>query len=376
MSALIKKASESSFSEFPAWARNSLLKYGVGYGFQDELESIAKNEKNSVWYYHIANEAARQNKTDWAITLLESISEDDIYYSAAERTLANIYSQKDTIPMQRKAADLLKPALAAILESTAAIKLNETYADRLMSYAEMRLNAFQPGQALTAIKQIESASNQISRLMKTSFNDRLKLNRARALVELSSFDEALNLLEQVDREPYYSQALMLNARTLLALNELNQAQEILHEIADKTEHWQKENNALALLSAMKPLIGESLELFCTIQLYQLQGRFEAAEPALRQLAVNHYGTDTEEWARFTIGELYQKAGNNEKARQEWERLAIDVDHPVIHGMLKYELVQHQPEIAGNIENSTPYQELLIDFPNTLFSDLARISNNP
>jgi len=68
------------------------------------------------------------------------------------------------------------------------------------------------------------------------------------------------------------------------------------------------------------------------------------------------------------------AGNKETAREEWQRLTLDADHPVIHGLTRYELLHLRKPVGVSDQDGTAYQELLLDFPNTIFSDLARLEN--
>ena len=90
-----------------------------------------------------------------------------------------------------------------------------------------------------------------------------------------------------------------------------------------------------------------------------------------ELAVNTYGEDTEEWARYQIGKMNQQLGNR-GSPDEWQRLQVEADHPIIHGLVRYELIQEPLPSGSGIRSTTEYQDFLIDFPDTLFSDLARI----
>ncbi|MBZ0256093.1 hypothetical protein K8I31_08530 [bacterium] len=106
-------------------------------------------------------------------------------------------------------------------------------------------------------------------------------------------------------------------------------------------------------------------------MFELQCRFMEAAPYYRQIAVAQFGEDTEEWARYVIGDLERISGQWKSAREEWERLAVDVDHPVIHAMIRWQL--WRAEAAQDaVAAATDFQKLLMDFPDSLASDLARL----
>jgi hypothetical protein len=164
----------------------------------------------------------------------------------------------------------------------------------------------------------------------------------------------------------------LLARIYIAQRHTDIAVSLLHEIASDRRFWRCANDALSLLAVLEPLVGDSLQLFCDATMYELQGRMDSAIPPLRQLAVDYYGGDLEEWARYYIGKLKQRTGDTDGARQEWERLILDVDETVVHGLTQLELLQLNDRADAQITNMTYYQDLLIDMPNSLFADLARL----
>lgn len=370
--ALIKKATGKTFTEVPEWIRTPLLDLGVKHHFKNELDSIARLDDSGLWKIHLARAAEKQGDRDWAVDLLQSVTEDSQYHNTAKRELAHILSEDQLIPSQREAAELLEPSLSMVLDTTRPVPLSTVLVDRLMNYADIQLQAFQPAKALTALHRIESSSPTLDRPLSKSEQDRLRFLRGKALLEFSSIEPAIHLLESIQYQPQLTEAKYLLARTYLAQNEVEKGMAYLREIVENRKYWQRANDALELLSAVEPLVGESLDLFCQAQLYMLQGRMEDAVPVLRQLAVNEYGNDSEEWARYTIGKMMQISGDRQSATDELKRLKIDVDHPVIQGMVELELLQLTQPADDTIGNMTRYQELLIDFSDTIFSDLARL----
>ena len=243
---------------------------------------------------------------------------------------------------------------------------------QLLNYANYRLNAFQPEDALVAVRQIESSSRTLTRPLSQPASERLIFERGRALTELTSFQPALLLLDRVKTQPFLTEAKFLKAQILLSQKQVEESRTLLKEIVEGDESWRRANDALALLVALDPLVGESLDLFCQSVLYQLQGRAEDAVPVLRQLAVEQFDKDPAEWARYQIGRLKEEAGDAEGARKEWDQLLLEANHPVILGMLRRNRI-HRINAAGErITDMTAYQELLLDFPDTLASDLARL----
>jgi tetratricopeptide (TPR) repeat protein len=372
VSSFVQSATSQPFSSIPAWKRDTLIILTIQNQLRDQVEAILNQDEEGVWKYHLAQETLRQGDRQWAEELLNLIPDDSLYYPIAQRKLADVYREVQTIPAQQKAAELLRPSLAVILDTTEPIPLNYSLVERLLDYAEMRLNAFQAGEALIAIREIESASPTLGTPLTPAMEDRLRFARARALVELAGFDGAISLLESIQNQPYKSEAQYLLANVYLAQEKVDEAKSLLYEMANSSENWRRSNDALTLISALEPLVGESLDLFTLARLYGLQGRFKDAIPVLRELAVNTYGEDTEEWARYQIGKMNQQLGNREEARDEWQRLQVEADHPIIHGLVRYELIQEPLPSGSGIRSTTEYQDFLIDFPDTLFSDLARI----
>lgn len=372
VSNLIEFASGCPFSSVPEWIRIPLLHYGVQPKYRDLLHAFMEADPSSAWKFNIANEALQRGDEDWALSLLQSLPPDSLYQGMAVQKRGEILALRPSIPSQREAADLLAPSIQVLLSATAPIALSPVPLDRLMRYSELRLNAFQPNEALEAIRFIESASATLDTPLSPTDLARLAFNRARVLTELASLGPAIAILEKIHESPHREDAKLLLARIYIAQRHTDIAVSLLHEIATDPRSWRCANDALSLLTVLEPLVGDSLQLFCDATMYELQGRLDSAIPPLRQLAVNYYGSDLEEWARYYIGKLKQRTGDADGARQEWERLLLDVDEPVVHGLTQLELLQLNGRADANITNMTYYQNILIDMPNSLFADLARL----
>ncbi len=372
VSNLIEFASGCPFSSVPEWIRIPLLQYGVQPKYRDMLNAFMEKDPSGAWKFNIANEAIQRGDESWALSLLQSLPPDSLYRVMADQKRGEILALRSAVPFQREAADLLAPSIQELLSATAPIALSPVTLDRLMRYTELRLNAFQPNEALEAIRSIESASATLDNPLSSADLARIAYNRARVLTELASLGPAIAILEKIDESPYREDAKLLLARIYIAQRHTDIAVSLLHEIASDRRFWRCANDALSLLAVLEPLVGDSLQLFCDATMYELQGRMDSAIPPLRQLAVDYYGGDLEEWARYYIGKLKQRTGDTDGARQEWERLILDVDEPVVHGLTQLELLQLNDRADAQITNMTYYQDLLIDMPNSLFADLARL----
>jgi|GEM_PF-3932801 tetratricopeptide (TPR) repeat protein len=372
VASLLQAATETPFRDTPSWLRDALIQITIRFGHQAELEALTTGDESDVWKIHMAREALNQGKRKWTRHLLESISAESLYKPTADLELASLIGEETDVPSQRRAAELLKPAIVDLLEATGPVRLTSTAVDRLLQYGNYCLNGYQPGEALSAVRCIESSSITLSHPLDSSTVDRLSLARGRALVQFGSFQPGLDAIDTVKTNDVAGDAFFLKANVLLALNRIEDARALLTEIAESRQYNKNSNDALALLCAMEPLVGDSLELFCLSQLYQLQGRKDDALPALRQLAVERYGEETEEWARFAIGKIEAENGNWQSAREEWERLLLDVDHPLIHGITRLNLTR-LPQPSGEIiADMTAYQKIMLDFPDTLIFDLAKM----
>lgn len=372
INAMIQAASGNAFQETPVWLRDALVECGIKYGMESALKDMAAQDATGIWNIQIANTAMKYGKNSFAQSLLETVPGDSVFRRSADQQVVKMLSGDPSIPNQNQAADKILPEIADIVGVTEALNLSEPQIQNLMQYTEYRLNAFEPGQALTAIQTIESSSPFKDQTLLALDVERLTLNRARALSQLSSYEPALQLLDTITLMPYQSEAQFLKARILMALKQFDEADAILQSLITGKNDWQLANNALSYILAKEPLIGEPMSEFCTLQSYLLQGRMEDAFTILRRLAVDFYQTDTEEWARYQIGWLKALSGHWDEAVEEWKRLLLDADHPVFHGLVRYQLT-HVPSQAGRwVDSASQFQELVTEFPNSLFSDLARI----
>lgn len=392
VASLINAASGQSFTSLPEWIKNPLLQYGAQPVYRPQLQALADADSVGFWKYNLACEAIQGGDWEWAQSLLESVAPDSLYRGLADQKRAEILGQNQSMVAQRQAADLMLPAVADILSASQWIssstesvssasgvisssgdsfEMNPVLMDRLLKYAELRINAFQPNDALLAIHIVEMASGALEPAVSESYLPRIAYDRGRAYSELASMEPAIEFLKTVQVSPYEEDAQFLLARIYIAQRKMDEAKTLLQEIASAPKYWRRANDALMLLSSLDPFVGDSQLMFCDATLYLLQGRYDSAIPLLRQLAVEQYGGDGEEWLRFYIGKLKTDAGDAASAREEWERLLTEVDHPVIQGMIRLALAQLGGASSANVADSSGYQEIMIQLPNTIFSDLAR-----
>lgn len=386
VASLIDEATGRPFSSLPEWIRTPLLQYGIQPKYREPLQSVADADTQGVWKYNIACEAILQGDMEWALPLLNSIAADSLYRGLADQKRAEILGQNPSMIAQREAADLMKPSIDDILSCTDAIssssdaiisssnpiQLNSVMFDRLLDYIDLRLNAYQPNEALLAIRIVESASRAVEQPFSESVQARIIYARGRTFAELASFGPAIDYLQSVTDSLYEEDAQFLLARIDIAQGKTEEAANRLNEIAGKPDYWRRTNDALLLLSVLDPLVGDSLQLFCDAMMYEIQGRYESAIPVLRRLAVEQYGEDAEEWTRYYIGRLKNESGDSTAAREEWERLLVEVDNPIIQGMTRLDLLQLGSASAASIADTTAYQDIMTQLPNTIFSDMTRL----
>lgn len=372
VSAFIKAASGNSFQETPAWLRDSLVECGVKYGFHDELVKMAEQDPAGLWAIHTANTAKKYGKTLLAQTLLDTVPTDSILRDSADQQFVELLSSNQSVPSQIQAADLILPSIEHIVSVTEPQNLTAPQIQQLLQYSEYRLHAYQPGLALKAIQTIEASTPFLQGGVIDTDVEKIMFFRATALSQLASYDPAVELLDKIQTPSFKPQADFLKAKIFLSQKKLEEADQILQQLVVDRSDWQLSNDALGYIIAMEPLFGEPMTDFCTLQTYLLQGRMEEAFTLLRSIAVDFYETDTEEWARYQIAMLKAKSGQWDDAVEEWKRLLLDVDHPVYHGLVHYKLTNVPSQANHLVESASQFQELMTKFPNSLFSDLARI----
>jgi hypothetical protein len=368
---LVQSVSGAIYSEVPGWLRVSVKELGFRRNRLKTLEEIANSEPSGAWTIELARTASKQGDQDWALKLLSHIPEKSPYRTIADRERAILLGNSMLIPQKTKAVELMRSSIEGILPATSSIPLSHISAERLFTYSEYCLNAYMPTEALKAIVRIESASNQLPQPLPPISLQKLNYLRARSMMELGSWQRALDYFQLITFTPFSTDARFYEARILLGQERVEEAKAAFQDILDTPEHWLRANDALAYLTALEPLVGEPLEWLCKAQLFELQGRFLEAAPFYREIAVAQYGEDTEEWARYVIGDLQRIAGEWQAAAKEWERLALDVDHPVIHAMIRWQLWS-EAAAEDTVAAATGFQNLLMDFPDSLAADLARL----
>lgn len=368
----IDAASGVKYNEIKPWIKTTILKHGLQSHFKDRLESLAASEGSGYWYFNLAHEAEQHGDNRWALKLLEQIPESSIFRGLANQQIAMILAKDPSATAQRKAADLMYPSVNSILSVSSTVQLSPSLIERLLEYSERRLNAYQPEEAWSALRKIESASDSAQEPFSDELNQRLLFLRSRVMTELGSFQTAIDGFEQIRHPSYLTDARFMLAKLYIARQDLETAQTMLHQLASQLEFDDRTNDSLSLIVMLEPLVGESLSLFCNAMQYRLQGRFDDAIPLLRQIAVEYYGNEIEEWIRYEIALLKRNAGNIAEAREELERLLVDVDHPVLQGMVRLELLKiHDPD-DSRLSDMEEYQDIMIRMPNTIFADLARL----
>lgn len=367
--ALIGQATGRAFGDVPVWVRDVLPGLCMKLGMMEELDALAQADPSGLWNIRLAREAMSRGENAWAERWLGSVPAESPHRAAAAQDLARFAGRSNMIPEQRRAAELLEPSVAPLLAASGPVPLTAAQLENLFRYAEHRLNAFEGGKALEAVRTIEASSAVVQRPLMMSDAARISFLRARAMTELGSFQPAIQILDGIQIQPWLTEARFLKAKILLGLKRTEEARELLQALSEDKTHWRRANDAFELAMRIEPLVGESMDLFSSYQLYMLQGRFDAAVPALRELAVAEYGQDTEEWARYETGRLAMISGDSETALETWDELLLDVDHPVYHGLVRY----RKWNASGEVNAATgDYQKLLTDFNDTLFADLARI----
>ena len=370
--ALVQSATGTPLSEVPVWMRSTIESLAFQHHRLEKLARLVSQEPSGAWRLRAAQTALQEGRRNWALDTLRKVPQDSPYFRHAEMEIAQILGQQEELPKQRRAANILAGVLDPVIRATNPVRLQNHHLNRLLDYANLQLNAFQPGEALKAIRRIESASDTLAKPLSAAKGERLLFLRGRALMELASFDPALEIFNQTAEGRFATESIYNRALIHLAQQELETARALFDQLASQPEHWKRANEALQTLLVMDQLVGEPLEQFCIAMLYEIQGRFEDAIPLYREIAVAHYGEDMEEWTRYWIGRLQRSAGNPQAALDEWNRLLEDVDHPLIHGLVRSKIINTaQPEDSA-IASATQYQNLLLDFPDTLFADLARL----
>ncbi|MGC9327439.1 MAG: hypothetical protein ACP5I1_07375, partial [Candidatus Hinthialibacter sp.] len=248
VSNLVKEASRATFNAAAEWIKTPLFQIGVQPAYRNLLQPLIEADEQGVWKYHFAAEAIRYGDQDWAASLLDAIPGGSFYRPIADQMRAKILRGDPAITAQREAADLMLPSLQDVLSTTEAVALNSGSLSRLLTYTELRLNAYQPDEAFKAIHVIEAASSTLDHPLSLEDSSRLVFYRGRAYAEAASFGPAAQWLKSVRVSPYEESAQMLLARIYIAQREAEMAKTLLEEIVENPRYWRKANDAMVLLA--------------------------------------------------------------------------------------------------------------------------------
>lgn len=177
-SAFIEEVSGVSFAQTPQWASNLLQEIGFRPQFLPKFEELLAAEPTGAWRIQAAREAVNQGMSAWALNQIRKTPDESPYRQAADMEIALILSERPTIPAQREAANLLAKALDPILSATEEIFITPGLIPRLLDYADMQINGYQPAEALRVIRLIETAMASYEEPLGEDLFQRLEIGRA------------------------------------------------------------------------------------------------------------------------------------------------------------------------------------------------------
>jgi tetratricopeptide (TPR) repeat protein len=133
------------------------------------------------------------------------------------------------------------------------------------------------------------------------------------------------------------------------------------------------NEVLERIYFLSQLSPDETKTYADANRFAWQGRWEDAIDRFRTLAARRTEDHITHWCLFAIGEILAAQGENEAARQEWERLLEKTEDLSLEGRIRLGVL----ELGSEVPSASPelilqgYRQIIEDMPESIFADEAR-----
>ncbi len=349
-----------------AWLRDLsaqlLVKLGRYPEALAELEKTAENKDRELFQLGALLEQA--GARSWAVQAYRQVGAGAPVNRAS--LLLHVAQLEASLGQLQAARRTLEEA-SGVLDARANILSGEM----LLMRAELLLQLKQPGPALALL----SAPDATATLrVNPQQLETAQLYRGEAWSMLGSLPRAASELASLEHSP--QRDIRLLARFQLGnihlwQNEPDQAVGYYKDIIDNELSHQLANDVLDVAVSAKLYSPEQMAHYSLALLYGWQGRDEDAVEQWRLLAALAGEGDLAADALCEAGAIYAASGDVAGASSEYGKALRFAKNPDVIGRIRWALLQDVVKARSGDVPRQDYEKLIVDFPDTLFADLAR-----
>jgi len=246
-------------------------------------------------------------------------------------------------------------------------------ADALSILAQADLAQKRPGEALKWLLPMEKQP-----LPDASALTALLLGHAYS--QLGSLETAEQYYQKAldgspEFSPIHSEAQFYRAECLFWREKTPEAMDRYHELAQRSPQEKFTNDALRRYVVLTFAPAEQLYHYTLATLFDWKGDWDEAIRLFREAAADDAQGDVAGWCLYEAARIFVHRGMAEEAQKQIAHIIERYDHPTLQAECKVLVAQ----LAGpapaprTISDATgPWADLLTGFPDSLYSDLARL----
>jgi tetratricopeptide (TPR) repeat protein len=355
-------------------------------------ESFKGSSEIGIRLYTLGTELENRGEVALALEAWSRVPEGVAFYHQARFQMATTSLQEKEYEKARQGAtgliaymaDRYVPSLAATPQSaTLSACLNrlqghnrQTFRKALMILAEVELARKQPGRALKWINPLKEQTSPGEE------DGRLELLEGHAYSQLGSLDMAEEAYQQAFEEASPGSAAASEAGYFLAecflwREKTPEALNAYFNLAQGAPEAPFSNEAIRRYMVLSFAGAEQLYQYSLATLFEWKGDNEEAVRLYREAASHESDREIGGWCLFEAARLLQQSGRKEAARKQAEFIIENYEHPTLLAECRMLLAQlsdiSRISAPADLEEATgPYATLLMQHPDTLYSDLVRL----
>ena len=348
------------------WLRELRARLLVKLGRYDEAFDLVRAESESPGkeMYQLALMFEAQGATEWAVRAYAAVPPDALTPMAS--TLLRLASLQEQLGQLADARATIERASAALLPAELAL-LPRLF----LKQVELDLGLKRPGAALAALNPPSATA---ALLRSPELLEHAQLLRGEAYSMLGSLDRArqeLIPLEKSTQRGLRLLAMFQLGNISLWKNEPDAAVDYYRAIMEHELDHELANDVLDLAISAKLLDPEQMARYSHALYYEWQGRRDDAAEEWRMLAALVGEGDLAAQALSQVADIYAASGEVLAASAEYGKALRVAKSPDVVGRIRWDLIADTADLATPVVRDAEYRSLIMDYPDTLFADMAR-----
>jgi len=343
--------------------------------------------------YLLGSELSRRGAADKAIDAWSRIPQESRYAPQARQQTAELSLRTGRLEEARQAAEglvaglfeqrkLPPPKVAGGIESASLQQQVRMFkgADRLrlgsalLVLAQVALEQKRPGAALEALLALEQIVQRkrpglLPLLFGHAYSQLGSLETAREYYAKAIQESLPHSRERCEAEFFLTECYLWQDESLEALDRYL-------ELARGAPGEAFANEALRRYLVAGFAGAEQLYHYSLATLFEWKGDWEEAVRLYREAAADDAESDVAGWCLYEVSRILIEDGQYDSAARQIDHILGRYEHPTLLAecrVLQTRLPGAEPEAAGVTAEATgPYLGLILDYPDTLYSDLSRL----